>query len=83
MDGGIGRPDRLRLRDAARHPASGEESFLAVLEPDGQVYLELFAFSRPSTWFYRAGSPVTVAAQKLVTRRYLAAARKLAEGPAR
>ncbi|WP_336716033.1 DUF1990 family protein [Arthrobacter sp. USHLN218] len=62
------------------HPASGEESFLAVLGADGQVYLELFAYSRPSNWFYRAGAPVTVAVQEFVTRRYLAAARKLAAG---
>jgi uncharacterized protein (UPF0548 family) len=62
------------------HPASGEESFLAVLAADGRVYLELFAYSRPSNWFYRAGAPVTVAVQKFVTRRYLAAARKLAAG---
>ncbi|GLB68018.1 DUF1990 family protein [Arthrobacter mangrovi] len=62
------------------HPASGEESFLAVLGSNGQVYLELFAFSRPSNWFYRAGAPVTVAVQEFVTRRYLAAARKLAAG---
>jgi uncharacterized protein (UPF0548 family) len=51
-----------------------------VLAPDGRVYLELFAYSRPSNWFYRAGAPVTVAVQKFVTRRYLAAARKLAAG---
>ena len=62
------------------HPASGEESFVAVLEPDGQVYFELFAFSRPSNWFYRLGGPVTKGVQQLVTRRYLAAARKLASG---
>ena len=62
------------------HPASGEESFVAVLEPDGQVYFELFAFSRPSNWFYRLGGPVTKGVQQLVTRRYLAAAQKLASG---
>lgn len=62
------------------HPASGEESFVAALEPDGQVYFELFAFSRPSNWFYRLGSPVTKGVQQLVTRRYVKGARALASG---
>lgn len=62
------------------HPEAGEESFVAVLEPDGQVYFELFAFSRHSNWFYKLGGLVASACQRLVTRRYLAAARKLASG---
>jgi uncharacterized protein (UPF0548 family) len=62
------------------HPESGEESFVAVLEPDDVVYFELFAFSRHSNWFYTLGGPVASACQRLVTRRYLAAARKLASG---
>jgi uncharacterized protein (UPF0548 family) len=62
------------------HPETGEESFVAVLEPDGQVYFELFAFSRHSNWFYKLGGAVASACQRLVTHRYLAAARKLASG---
>ncbi|MCW2130958.1 DUF1990 family protein [Arthrobacter sp. VKM Ac-2550] len=62
------------------HPETGEECFVAVLEPDGQVYFELFAFSRHSNWFYKLGGLVASACQRLVTRRYLAAARKLASG---
>lgn len=62
------------------HPETGEESFVAVLDPDGQVYFELFAFSRHSNWFYKLGGAVASACQRLVTGRYLAAARKLASG---
>jgi uncharacterized protein (UPF0548 family) len=62
------------------HPESGEESFAAVLEPDGRVWFDLFAFSRHANWFYRAGGPVATACQRLATRRYLAAARALASG---
>ncbi|MFL4476396.1 DUF1990 family protein [Paeniglutamicibacter sp. MACA_103] len=64
----------------AGHPESGEESFAAVLEPDGSVYLELMAVSRPSGGLYRLAAPVTDAAQGLVTGRYVAAARRLARG---
>lgn len=64
------------------HPESGEESFLAVLEPDGGVYFELFAFSRPSSWLYRLGDPVASACQRIVTRGYLRAARAYAGSPA-
>ncbi|MBB2995177.1 DUF1990 family protein [Paeniglutamicibacter cryotolerans] len=62
----------------AGHPERGEESFAAVLDDDGTVYLELRAVSRHSNWFYRLGAPVTESAQALATRRYVAAARDLA-----
>lgn len=62
------------------HPESGEESFLAVLDGDGSVYFELFAFSRHANWFYRLGAPVASACQALVTRRYIGAAKALAAG---
>lgn len=62
------------------HPESGEESFTAVLEPDGTVYFELHAYSRHANWFYRLGAPVARFCQALVTRRYLRAARQLAAG---
>lgn len=62
------------------HPERGEESFVAVLEPDGSVRFELFAFSRHANWFFRAGAPVATACQRLATRRYLAAAHALASG---
>lgn len=62
------------------HPECGEESFTAVLEPDGAVYFELHAYSRHANWFYRLGAPVARFCQELVTRRYLRAARHLAAG---
>lgn len=62
------------------HPESGEESFVASLQDNGLVVFDLFAFSRHSNWFYRAGGPVAEAAQRLVTRRYVAAAKALAGG---
>jgi uncharacterized protein (UPF0548 family) len=62
------------------HPESGEEGFVASLEENGLVVFDLFAFSRHSNWFYRAGGPVAEAAQRLVTRRYVAAAKALAGG---
>lgn len=60
------------------HPASGEEAFIARLDGDGSVSFEVLAFSRPAGFIYRLGSPVTALAQRLVTRRYLRAARELA-----
>ena len=62
----------------AGHPEKGEESFAAVLDDDGTVYLELRAVARHSNWFYRLGAPVAEAAQALATRRYVEAARDLA-----
>ena len=62
------------------HPESGEEGFVALLEENGLVVFDLFAFSRHSNWFYRVGGPVAEAAQRLVTRRYVAAAKALAGG---
>ncbi|HEV7166923.1 MAG TPA: DUF1990 domain-containing protein [Micrococcaceae bacterium] len=64
------------------HPASGEEAFIASIEADGTVYFGLLAFSKPSGLLYRLGSPVTRLAQRLVTRRYLRAARTLTPDPA-
>ena len=64
----------------AGHPETGEESFAAVLEPDGSVYLELNAVSRPSAGLYSVAAPLTEAAQSLATGRYVAAARRLARG---
>lgn len=60
------------------HPESGEESFRAVLEADGRVCFELFAYSRHANWFYTLGAPVATYCQQLVTGRYLSAARRLA-----
>lgn len=60
------------------HPETGEESFEAVLEADGSVYLELNVVSKHSNWFYRLGAPASDAIQGLMTGRYVQAARRLA-----
>lgn len=62
----------------AGHPESGEESFEAVLEADGSVYVEINAVSRHGNRFYRWVAPFTEATQRVVTGRYVAAARRLA-----
>lgn len=62
------------------HPVKGEESFTAVLEADGSVWFEVFAYSRPANLLLRAASPVTERTQEHVTRGYLRTAARLASG---
>ncbi|WP_323960151.1 DUF1990 domain-containing protein [Arthrobacter sp. JZ12] len=62
------------------HPESGEESFVAEMDSEGVVFFDLRAYSRHGGWLYRAGAPVARSCQELVTRRYLAAAHRLAGG---
>ncbi len=65
------------------HPASGEEAFIARLGEDGAVRFEVLAFSRPAGLIFRIGAPAAALSQRLVTRRYLQAAHRIAAGPAR
>lgn len=58
------------------HPESGEAAFLVELAPEGSVHLMLRAFSRPSNWFYRLGTPLLRAAQWWYVRRYLKALKR-------
>ncbi|UUL76458.1 DUF1990 domain-containing protein [Pseudarthrobacter sp. Fe7] len=60
------------------HPARGEESFEVEINSQGEVWLRIRAFSKPANWFYAAGAPVTRAAQRYVTSRYIEGARSLA-----
>ncbi|TLM75049.1 DUF1990 family protein [Pseudarthrobacter sp. NamB4] len=60
------------------HPARGEESFEVRIDGRGEVLLRIRAFSKPGSWFYAAGGPVTRAAQRYVTSRYIEGARQLA-----
>ncbi|ACL38671.1 conserved hypothetical protein [Pseudarthrobacter chlorophenolicus A6] len=60
------------------HPARGEESFEAVIDAAGEVFLRVRAFSKPANWFYATGGLVTRAAQRYVTSRYIEGARTLA-----
>ncbi|MEW2412942.1 DUF1990 domain-containing protein [Streptomyces sp. NPDC046866] len=40
------------------HPECGEESFLVHRDPDGTVWFEVTAFSRPARWYTRLAGPV-------------------------
>jgi len=60
------------------HPESGEESFVVILRPDGEVVYELTAFSRLATPLSRLGTPVSRRVQTLALDRYVAAVRRAA-----
>ena len=54
------------------HPESGEERFAVRHDPaSGAVFSEVVSFSRPATWWGRAGKPALRVAQRLIGRRYL------------
>ncbi|KDO97164.1 MULTISPECIES: DUF1990 family protein [Mycobacterium avium complex (MAC)] len=56
------------------HPESGEERFVVRHNPaTSAVYAEVTAFSRPATWWARAGGPVLRVGQRVIARRYLRA----------
>ncbi|MCL3860330.1 DUF1990 domain-containing protein [Actinotalea sp. K2] len=55
------------------HPLRGEERFVVRRQADGTVVMEITAFSRPCTWWSRAGAPLVVVFQRLFTHRYLRA----------
>jgi uncharacterized protein (UPF0548 family) len=52
------------------HPESGEESFIVEHTPDGSVWLEISAFSRPANGFWWLVYPVLRLSQTYYTRRY-------------
>ena len=56
------------------HPESGEERFVVRRDPTtSAVYAEVSAFSRPATWWSRAGGPLVRTAQRVIAKRYLRA----------
>ena len=56
------------------HPESGEERFVVRRDPTtSAVYAEVSAFSRPATWWSKAGGPLVRVAQRVIVRRYLRA----------
>ncbi|MEB3030980.1 DUF1990 domain-containing protein [[Mycobacterium] nativiensis] len=72
----ISEPDRrgFAYGTLAGHPESGEELFAVRYDPaDAAVYAEVRAFSRPATWWMRAGGPVALLAQRVIAKRYLRA----------
>ena len=57
------------------HPVSGEESFLVEHHDDDTVSVSVTSVSRPARWFTRLGGPLSGIAQRLASRRYIAALR--------
>ena len=55
------------------HPETGEERFLLERLDDGRVTLTITAISRPASTLARLGGPLTRAAQRWMTQRYLRA----------
>lgn len=56
------------------HPESGEERFIVRRDPTtSAVYAEVSAFSRPATWWSKAGGPLVTVAQRVIAGRYLRA----------
>lgn len=54
------------------HPESGEERFAVRRDPTtSAVYAEVSAFSRPATWWSKAGGPFVAATQRMIAKRYL------------
>lgn len=53
------------------HPEQGEEAFIVEQKEDGSVWLTVRAFSRPSSRFWLAVSPILRQMQAMYTRRYL------------
>jgi len=56
------------------HPESGEERFVVRRDPaTSAVFAEVSAFSRPATWWSKAGGPLVKLAQRVIAKRYLRA----------
>jgi uncharacterized protein (UPF0548 family) len=54
------------------HPESGEERFVVRHDPvTAAVYAEVSAFSRPASWWSKAGGPFTSLAQRVIAKRYV------------
>src|SRR5690606_362532 len=60
------------------HPESGEEAFVVHRTGDGTVWLTVSAFSRPASWYARAGGPATRSLQHAYARRAGKTLRRLA-----
>jgi uncharacterized protein (UPF0548 family) len=56
------------------HPECGEERFVVHRDPNtSAVFAEVSAFSRPATWWSKAGGPLVSVAQRVIAKRYLRA----------
>jgi uncharacterized protein (UPF0548 family) len=74
------RPDRVGFGYGTTqgHPFSGEESFTASVDPAGDVWFTVIAFSKPARWYTRLAGPVAPLFQQLYARRLGRILRKLA-----
>ena len=55
------------------HPEAGEEQFLLERLDDGRILFTITAYSRPASTLAKLGGPVSRAAQRFMTQRYLRA----------
>jgi uncharacterized protein (UPF0548 family) len=56
------------------HPESGEERFVVRRDPaTSAVFAQVSSFSRPATWWSKAGGPLVSVAQRVIAGRYLRA----------
>ncbi|GGF40684.1 DUF1990 family protein [Subtercola lobariae] len=55
------------------HPETGEESFMVERRADDSVWVTIRSFSRPSTWYFKLGSPLVRWQQRKATKQYLRA----------
>ena len=56
------------------HPECGEERFSVRRDPNtSAMFAEVTAFSRPATWWSKAGGPFVSVAQRIIAKRYLRA----------
>ncbi|MGV0627369.1 DUF1990 family protein [Mycolicibacter minnesotensis] len=72
----VSEPDRrgFAYGTLTGNPESGEELFSVRYDPaDDTVYGQIRAFSRPATWWTKAGGPVGRLGQRIMARRYLRA----------
>lgn len=56
---GGGRRSAFAYGTLAAHAERGEERFMVELLPDGAVWYDVLAYSRPHHWLARLGGPVT------------------------
>ncbi|MGY1578604.1 DUF1990 family protein [Streptomyces sp. MN13] len=64
------------------HPECGEESFVVDRTGDGTVWLTVSAFSRPASWYAKAGGAATRGLQHAYARRCGKVLRQLSAGEA-
>lgn len=59
------------------HPEAGEERFLLEHLDDGRILFTITAYSRPASKLAKLGGPMSRAAQRFMTQRYLQALDRL------